>query len=506
MANTNVTFKDATGATVTHDARQDAAGTELRPVMVLGNDGDLTAGISGYGGLRVVMEPSSLFADSFDTAAGLDTVHRWTTGGTVVPTVVTGAIEIDPGTTAGASSSLASKPTFPLPGLDFLALGCICRWENVAGATGAAFLTGAHRFVGFGTIPGTWSTAYTAGSTTTNPLLNAIGFEIDTDGFMYPVVYDNGTRTRPALLNGQANLNVGRTLADGQAHQVLVIIRGDVIYWYLDGTENPVAAYSYRTTGFSSPDIATLPIRFHTLNGGAATGAAMIQRVGAVGVGDTGRNSQSIGDGTFPWRKAKVTDPANIPGAQQFATDSRTNGPALAVNSNAIQKATYLYSAEIASGVLTANTFKQILSMEHAANSTKSLRVRRVLIGAFQSAAPAAVHSIRAQITRGTAASSAGTAVTAAPSNPGTAGHEATLKTLPTITAGTLMVINNLGSPSAVTAGLGVPSIALYDWQEAGETIPLILRAGFLDTLAISVASTSTPNLTCSLTVIFTEE
>ncbi len=267
----------------------------------------ITAGITGYGAARTSIEPTNIFSDAFDTGTGIDTINRWNTGGTVVPTVATGAALVRPGaTTASASSSLQSKPSFTWPGLNFVGVGWIARFENINSTPGTAGYTNAHRFYGIGTVPTTWVAAYT-GSATTGPMQYAVGFETDIDGFMYPVVYDNGVRTRPTLVNGNANLNVGRTLFNGQAHQFLVVVRAEAIFWYVDGTDTPVAIYNYNTTGFTQPDVAGLPIRFHQINATSATSGVTENRIGAVGVGDTGRNGAAIADATYPWRESRVT-------------------------------------------------------------------------------------------------------------------------------------------------------------------------------------------------------
>src|SRR4051794_13618080 len=111
-----------------------------------------------------------------------------------------------------------------------------------------------------------------------------------------------------------------------------------------------------------------------------------------------------------------ISDPAAISGA---ATGG-TNGAALNVNPNAIQKATYHVTlVGTATGALTAATFKPILSIEHAATATKTVRIRRIRVAGMQTTALAGLDEVR--VMRGTAASTGGTAVTPAPTNPATA-------------------------------------------------------------------------------------
>lgn len=196
---------------------------------------------------------------------------------------------------------------------------------------------------------------------------------------------------------------------------------------------------------------------------------------------------------------AEVIDPAIFTGA----VSTGSQGAALNVNPNAIQKATYKVAlVPTTTGALTANTAKPILSIEHAASATKTVRIRRVLVAAMQSSAVAGTDEVR--LTRGTAASSAGTTVTATPTIPGVVAAEAVCKTLPTITAATVLssVVGSLSS----AANTGFAALVVYDWQESGETQPITLRAGSLDTFVVNMVSTGAKTYTASCTVTFTEE
>jgi hypothetical protein len=182
-----------------------------------------------------------------------------------------------------------------------------------------------------------------------------------------------------------------------------------------------------------------------------------------------------------------------------------TGQTAIPVYSNAVQLATYTIVADsIATGALTANTRKDVLSIEHIAGATKTVKIRRIQVGGFQTTA--LVGTVYCKIFRGTAATSAGTGQTPTPTNPGTAAAEMVAKTLPTITAATLVYTNSVGFISAATAQTGFPMIAVYDWQEEGETQPLQLRAANLDTLVIAIYSNVAHNLTLQISVIATEE
>lgn len=184
-----------------------------------------------------------------------------------------------------------------------------------------------------------------------------------------------------------------------------------------------------------------------------------------------------------------------------------TNGSgqaALPVYVNAIQSATYFASARgLATGTLTANTAKSILSFEHAAGSTKTVRIRRIIVAGYQTTALAGTLDI--ELTRGSAASSGGTAVTPIAANPADPAADTTVKTLPTITAATV-VVNWPFAATPTTAATAQGSTVLYDWQEAGDTKPLTLRAGNLDTLVLNAISTAAQAWTLTVAVTFTEE
>jgi hypothetical protein len=190
---------------------------------------------------------------------------------------------------------------------------------------------------------------------------------------------------------------------------------------------------------------------------------------------------------------------------------------AIPVWPNAVMRDSYTAVVDGVAIALTAGGgVKHLLSFEHAASATKDVRIRRILIGASVTTASAAVAGqLRLQVWRGTAASTGGTAVTPTAFHPASAAAEVTCKHTPTITAAT-GPIKSLVTLSTGTAGATVGTAAssnmpfvLYDWQESGETIPLTLRAGNLDTLTISANgtwATTAPTFTWGITVVFTEE
>jgi hypothetical protein len=198
---------------------------------------------------------------------------------------------------------------------------------------------------------------------------------------------------------------------------------------------------------------------------------------------------------------AEVTDPANITGA----LSGGSQGAALNVNPNAIQKPTFLATlSSVATGALTAATAKPVLTLHHAATATKTVRIRRIVMGAMQTTLLAGSDTV--VITRGTAAPTGGGAVTPVPAVPGATAAETTVTSLPTSITAATTVLAQIGAITAATANTGFASFVVYDWQESGETIPLTLRAGSLDAIVINLLSSAAKNYTTSVTVIFTEE
>lgn len=177
---------------------------------------------------------------------------------------------------------------------------------------------------------------------------------------------------------------------------------------------------------------------------------------------------------------------------------------AIPVYNNAIQALTYTFGARnIVTGVLVANTAKQVLSLEVAAAGTKTVKIRRILAAAIQTTALAG--TLDFQINRGSAASSAGSAVTAGVRVTGDAAATTVCKTLPTITAATVLDVLPFAANGAAAVG-GQPRTVIYDWQEAGETKPWTLKPGVIDSFVLSAISTAAQNWTISLHITLTEE
>lgn len=210
-----------------------------------------------------------------------------------------------------------------------------------------------------------------------------------------------------------------------------------------------------------------------TLNGGASS-AVKVQRV-KVTYGD---------DGT--------------------ARDASAAFP-LPVQVDTQNKVTYVaVMARVATGALTANTLKQVMSFEHAAGSTKKMVLRSLKVSGYATTAVAG--TVEFQIAKGTAASTAGTAITPVPCVPGVAAADTVVKSLPTITAATVAWAGNANAvPATANSSIGTAMELLYD-AALDNAQDFTLRAGNLDTLTLSIISTGAINVTLNVTAVFTEE
>ncbi len=240
----------------------------------------LYAFVSTYGTLRTTGEAAALFNDTFDGSI-IDTDNRWdivtTLGGTV--TQSGGTLSITVGSTASASAAASSKPTFPALGLSFQNFGFATKID-------AAAITGCHRFWGVGT-PG-------AVFASTTPLTDAIGFEVDIDGLMYACVYASGTAITKQLLT---------IPTDGLNHRYAVVCRADLVVWYQDSIELPV-----KTSSYTMPNVFTLPLRVHTVNGAGGPSAPPTMNLFGIGAGDSAPNSIALSDRFYSWRKATIDE------------------------------------------------------------------------------------------------------------------------------------------------------------------------------------------------------
>jgi hypothetical protein len=313
------------------------------PNAVLAN---LFAFVSAYGTLRVSGEPTALFTETFEGGV-LDTTTKWnaTTLGASI-SVTNSSLSLSAGTIGSAAASINTQPTFALQGLGFLLFGWIQQIE-------AAAVTGTHHFFGSGTAPVSWTIA--------TPLQEAIGFEQDTTGNLNAVVYQGGSIVFSQVLT-RPN--------DGAFHRYAIVVRGDLIVWYLDGIEVPVASAS-----FKSPNVTSLPFRVHVMNPVAAPGSAPVSVTSAIGVGDTSCTNHTLSDGVAPWRKATVDSTGALKVSNQF-TSAITNGnnsqlvadPEIPAALEAIRQAIFFY------GDLTVNSqHQQVRLVTSARSQSKSV-------------------------------------------------------------------------------------------------------------------------------------
>ena len=262
------------------------------------------AGIYGqimpYGSIRTSPEPTTMISDNFNGTT-IDT-NIWNAmtsgGGTVV--VANGDCTLSVGTTGSAYSMLMSNAAVTPQGIGFNLVECAVVLEAVN-------VNGCHRFWGQGTMPATFST--------TTPLYDAIGFELDAAGNLYASCWTAGTRTQQALLTRPT---------DGGYHSYAVCWRADYAFFFLDGSEVPVTYFKYPQLSVNQ-----LPLHAHVINQVAGVGSSPTFYFEAFGVADTARGGQAIQDGKYGWNKASVAAGSTVPLAsagQLVVTQSPSSG------------------------------------------------------------------------------------------------------------------------------------------------------------------------------------
>jgi hypothetical protein len=229
-----------------------------------------------YNTLKISGEPSTLFYDGFD-AGIIDTTNRWLIpSGAVSPSSSAGQLSVNPGTTAGAFSSLQSQYAFNLPANAYLV-------SVFVGTIDTTAVTGNYRFWGQGTAPTT--------PTTTTAITNGIGFEIDTTGSLNAVIYASGNNVFKAAL----------TYPSSGQHRYAVYFKGSHSYWFIDNTNVYVAQAS-----LIQPYVQTLPLSIINVNSSSSPNADIFQ-FSAVDLADTAHNNGTLSDGLYPWKRATVS-------------------------------------------------------------------------------------------------------------------------------------------------------------------------------------------------------
>lgn len=230
--------------------------------------------------LRAQPDPTTLLYDTFEL---LETANTWTTGGTVAPAISAGYLWLMPGTAAGASSTLISKPAF-LPGSSaYLQYASLIAFE-------AAAVPGNQRAWGLGVF-GT--------PTVSAPITNGAVYELDSAaGSLLASVYSAGARTQSVALTRPA---------DGLTHRYSIYYKASRVYFELD---NVVVA----SLAFPNPVVAALSLVLASINGASALATGPTLSTSLIGLGDSARSAHQISDGVFPWREVSVK-PASTPAA-----------------------------------------------------------------------------------------------------------------------------------------------------------------------------------------------
>jgi hypothetical protein len=253
-----------------------------------------TSSTTDYGHLRTSDEPASLFSDSFES---LDTTNRWTTKtSTGTATVASGNLTVASSTTASAYGGLFTKAAFAPTGLNFIVGGIVVIIPTVA-------LTNSVRCWGFGTLPATPTLAI--------PVTDGVFFMLDGTGHLYGKVFAAGVEVGSVDL---AAYNPTAGLPAGYAIQY----RADKTTFFINTAAIPVGSVQV-----VAPAVEQLPFFAISIAGATppASSATMICR--AAGVGETGKNGQSIRDATYPWRGATVSSDGAII-HRDFEKNSRT--------------------------------------------------------------------------------------------------------------------------------------------------------------------------------------
>lgn len=291
---------DATGGIFLNQSLT-AGGNRIGQVQLTGSTTSTALGlgssVTAYGNLRITAEPTSIFNDPFDGAV-IDTTNRWNAPVVSGMTITQSSGDLITTTTTANSNSafIDTIPTFAPLGIGFLAFASAPKLEA---QTGNLFALNQHRFWGFGNRPGTFNT--------TTPLLDAIGFEIGIDGQLYCVVYEAGVnRFRSSVSLTGVNLNTLVSPSTGYVRFGMAL-RADTIIFYINSSEFPAQSFSVSATGFTMPDIQSLPIRIAAVNAATGTVGASTLIMSTLALGDTSGTGNSIIDGVHGFRKATVT-------------------------------------------------------------------------------------------------------------------------------------------------------------------------------------------------------
>lgn len=369
-----------------------------------------------WGHYRVKEESTQLFLDTFDSA--LDTTNRWTAsnaGGGVLPAYSTASVTLNSGITANGYSLLKTQPSWAPREPGFLEFAARINIEFPVSTNG-------YRFWGFANAAGT--------PTLSNPITDGVGFEILQDGKLYAVSY--AANSRLVIADLSIATGNGAQPQNASAHKYYVFFRGDLTFWAIDYVDNIVALF---TTGASGPNVNTLPATFLDIAGAGTTATTLI--LNGISVGDTGRNTSSVSDGSFPWRIQTV-----YPQASSYSAQVNAEG----------QRATFRYAVQAFTPVATPTAFLVI-----AGSATKVIRVKRIKVGGVATSNG----NMQVQASRWSTAGTLGSAVLTA-----------------------LTAVKHDTNDVAATAAVSTVGTANYTTQGTGNAVPFAADRIFLATTA----------------------
>jgi hypothetical protein len=164
---------------------------------------------------------------------------------------------------------------------------------------------------------------------------------------------------------------------------------------------------------------------------------------------------------------------------------------------------TFIAFNNTASGALTANTRKDIFSIDHPVTEVRRLRISR--ISASWIATTSLAGDLRVYLFRGVLQATAGTTITAVPKDPAHNIGLTVCRLNPTITAATLIWSHVIGSVPA-TANSVLVKQDLYTAPVNDRNMDFCINNLAVGGYAIAIQSSAAINWTPFLEVEFTEE
>ena len=295
------------------------------------------AAVTSNGELRVLPPPRSLLSDVF-AGVTLDSQQWVSTSGNSGSVATSDGLTLSTGTTASAYASVSSIPSFTHAADVPISFSTTFQLESGLPRTAL------YRFVGISSG---------GSNTTANPHTNAVGFEWNTLGVLYAVIYSAGV-----IIYAQALA----ALTDGAWHSLSFVWSTTRCTFYVDTSDTPSAVASAKV-----PSVQVLPVRFLMINSSTPPGSPATFKVTSVGLGDTGHNGVTIRDPRYPWRGASVLPSGILPvdsGAHYYTHQGRS----FTANSDAVSLPT------------TART--PLLLIRNPVGSGKTIKMKRYIFGA----------------------------------------------------------------------------------------------------------------------------